>query len=78
MATKRPTPTKKTEQVFYAVIPDKYSPECGDEITVFKSIERAFFDAEHQYDTDPATDKFNVYEIRKKGTVNIKVDITLS
>lgn len=77
MATKKAVPQKK-EEIFYAVIPEKYSPECGNEILVFESIEQAFFDAEHHYEADPSKDKFVVYEIKRKGIVNIKLDIQLS
>lgn len=77
MATKKATPQKK-EEIFYAVIPEQYPLETNDEITVYKSIEQGFFDAQRQYDVDAGEDKFVIYEIKRKGIVNIKVDIQLS
>jgi len=79
MATKKSTTVKKGEELFYAVVPEQYPLENGDEITIFNTIEHGFFDTQDSYhDVDPATDKFFVYEIRKKGVVNVKVDINIS
>lgn len=77
MATKKAVPQKK-EEIFYAVVPNAYSLEDDAEITIFDTIEQAFFNVEQFYDVDPSKDKLNVYEIRKKGTINVKVNVELS
>jgi len=77
MATKK-TVKAPEDQVFYAVIPDKYPIENNEDIKMFTTIEQAFFDAQDAYDIDLSKDKYIVYELKKKGIVNMKVDIELS
>lgn len=77
MATKK-TVKPPADKVFYAVVPNAYSLEDDAEITIFDTIEQAFFNVEQFYDVDPSKDKLNVYEIRKKGTINVKVNVELS
>lgn len=77
MATKKTVKTP-IDKVFYAVIPDTFGLENGEDISIFDTIEQAFFDAEGNYDVHPTKDKFSVYEIKKIGAVNVKVDVKIS
>jgi hypothetical protein len=78
MATKKTTKPVIKDKTFYAVVPEKHPLKSDIELIIFDSIESAFFDAKDSYDADPSKEKFVVYEIKRKGVVNINVDIKLS
>lgn len=79
MATKKSTPVKKQEeQVFYIVTPDTAPLSNMDEVPVFTTVEQAFFDAQENYEAHPSENKFFLYEVKKRGIVNLKIDVQIS
>lgn len=77
MATRKTTTPKKVQDVFYAVIPEKYPIKNNEEIYAFNTIEHAFLDAQEHYDDDPIKANFIVYEIKRRGVVKLNIDVKI-
>lgn len=77
MATRKKATPAKTQDVFYTVTPEEYPLKKHEDITLFETIEHAFFDAQECYDGDPTEANFIVYEIKRKGVVKLNIDVKI-
>jgi hypothetical protein len=64
---------KSNEEVHYIVLTEEYPLESGDHVSVFKDLEKAYFETMQAWEHEDVEGYF-VYEVRKIGKIKLTTE----